>query len=58
MKVSLPGMIGNACRVLDATGHTDRSFMLRELLKHLEEVRKNPERIGEFFELYVNDTPG
>lgn len=29
---------------------------LRELNEHLEQVRANPERIGEFLELYVGPT--
>ena len=55
MKVSLHGMIGNACQSLDEAGDTFHAFSLRELLKHLEMLRENTELVSEFFDLYVKD---
>ena len=55
MKVSLHGMIENACRTLEGVDDTGQAFMLRELLKHLEMLRENTELVGEFFDLYVKD---
>lgn len=56
MKVSLPGVLLRAAETCEGVGEKDRGFMLRELLKHLRMVRADPSRIGEFFELYVDQS--
>ncbi len=57
MKISLPGVLeraAEACkRPSDERDH-GLAFSLRELLKHLRQVRKDPELIGEFLELWTD----
>lgn len=56
MKISLPGVLARAAERLQATRDAKHlAFPLRELLKHLRLVRKNPERIGEFLALWVDE---
>lgn len=54
MNVCLPGLIANTAATLDAAGDSGRAFAIRELGEHLEQVRAEPVRLGEFFALYVN----
>jgi len=56
VKVSLPGVLeraASACRRSTDERDHGLGFSLLELLDHLEQVRADPERVGEFFELWV-----
>lgn len=56
MLVSLPGVLERAAACCGRSRDSRHlEFPLRELLKHLEQVRAKPELIGQFFALYVND---
>lgn len=56
MLVSLPGVLERAADCCKRSRHSKHlEFPIRELLKHLEQVRANPELVGQFFALYVND---
>lgn len=54
--ISLPGMLKRAaecCKRSKDSSHL--GFCLQQLLTHLEMVRANPERVSEFFDLYVDE---
>jgi len=54
MKVSLPGVLIRAADRLEKTRDAkDLGFMLKELYRHLTELRNNKELIEEFFDLWV-----
>ena len=58
MKISLPGVLERAATVCErSSDERDHGlgFSLVELLGHLRQVRAAPERIGEFFELWVDE---
>jgi hypothetical protein len=55
MKVSLPGLLKNAANQCKKTGAGVTAGSLTELAKHLREVREDPSRLQEFFDLYVDE---
>lgn len=61
MKISLPGVLERAaqrCKSADDWQTQNLAIGLCELLEHLRLVRGNPERIGEFFELWTDSEQG
>jgi hypothetical protein len=61
MKISLSGMTGRICAVLDSSGSDyakGYSFQLQEMVRHLAELKARREEgtavIDEFFAIYVD----
>jgi hypothetical protein len=55
MRISIPGVLGraaDACERHEDTRHLACS--LRMLLEHLRTLRGEPERIGDFFDLWID----
>lgn len=56
MVISLPGVLTRAATACDRQSESQHlAFPLRQLLGHLRVVRKSPERLNEFFALWVDD---
>lgn len=54
--VSLPGVLKRAAECCKRSRDSKYlGFALDQLLEHLEMVRSNPERVSEFFDLYVEE---
>lgn len=54
MKISLSGVLDRTADFLDLHDEPDRAYTLRLLLDHLRELRADPSKVQEFFELYVD----
>lgn len=57
MKVNLPGMMNECIRALNSGhGNGGLGYMLECLRDHLRELREDPARLQEFFDLYRDDS--